>query len=280
MKNIFLLFLLLTSYHICGQTIESLNKQTTWQNFKYDIGSIGGGIGHAFSRPAHWKGKQWINFAGIAAGTAMLNLSDDEIDNWTDGIRNDIPNSILDFGGHYARPEGNYSLSGAVYFTGLFIKNEKIRRTGVLMFASTITGGFLQQLSIRIINRARPLTGESANNYDLKFFQKAEGYDSFFSGHTILSFANVYALGKQFKSPWVKAGLYTVGMIPGFTRIIISKHWFSDVVFGTVMSILIVESIDKYLDSRYEKKYIANNKKVNWDLTFAPGQIGVSISLN
>jgi membrane-associated phospholipid phosphatase len=69
-------------------------------------------------------------------------------------------------------------------------------------------------------------------------------------------------------------------MIPGFTRIIISKHWFSDVVFGTVMSILIVESIDKYLDSRYEQKYNENNKKVHWDLTFAPGQIGVKLNFN
>ncbi|MCL5127963.1 phosphatase PAP2 family protein [Algibacter sp. L4_22] len=280
MKNIFFLFLLLCSCYISGQTIESLKNQTTWQNFKYDIGSIGGGIGHAFSRPAHWKGKEWLNFAGIATGTAILTLGDDEIDNWTDGIRNDISNDLLEFGGHYARPEGNYGLSSAVYFTGLFIKNEKLRRTGVLMIASTITGGFLQQLSIRILNRARPLTGESANNFDLKFFEKAEGYDSFFSGHTVLSFANAYAIGKQFNNPWVKAGIYTVGMIPGFTRIIISKHWFSDVVFGTVMSILIVESIDKYLDSRYEQKYNENNKKVHWDLTFAPGRIGVKLNFN
>lgn len=64
-------------------------------------------------------------------------------------------------------------------------------------------------------------------------------------------------------------------MIPGFTRIVISKHWFSDVALGTVMSILIVESIDKYLDSRYNQKY--NNKKVNWDLSFAPGQIGLNV---
>jgi len=281
MKNLFFLLIILCLNFIGAQnTPESFKDKTIWQTFKYDVGSIGKGIGHAFSRPAHWKSKEWINFAGIATGTVILNLADDEIDSWTNGIRNDIPKSMLDFGGHYARPEGNYGLSGAVYFTGLFIKNEKLRRTGALMFASTITGGALQQLSVRILNRARPLTGKSANNYSFKFFKKAKGYDSFFSGHTILSFGNAYAIGKQFNSPWVKAGIYTVGMIPGFTRIIISKHWLSDVVFGTVMSILIVESIDKYLDSRYEKKYNANNKKVNWDLSFAPGKIGLNIGFN
>lgn len=281
MKNtLFVLIILCSNFISAQKTIESFKDQTTWQTFKYDMGSVGKGIGHAFSRPAHWKKKQWLEFAGVIGGTAILTLADDEIDNWTDGIRADIPKSIINFGGHHARPEGNYGLSSAVYFTGLFTKNEKIRRTGLLMLASTVTGGFLQQLTIRFVNRARPLTGESAGNYDFKFFSKTDNYDSFFSGHTVLSFANAYAIGKQFKSPWVKAGIYTVGMIPGFTRIIISKHWFSDVVLGTVMSILIVESIDKYLDSRYDEKYSKNNKKVNWDLSFAPGQIGLNIKFN
>lgn len=144
--------------------------------------------------------------------------------------------------------------------------------------ASTITSGFLQQLSVRVIGRARPLTGESSNTFDPFPFKKVKRYDSFFSGHTVLSFTNAYAIAKQFKNPWVKAGIYTVGMIPGFTRIVISKHWISDVAFGTLMSILIVESIDKYLDTRYRQKYNNNDKKVNWDLNFAPGQIGITLS--
>ena len=278
MNKVLIIFLLFCSNFMNGQTTpESSGDKTIWQTFKYDMGSVGKGTGYAFSRPTKWKGKQWIEFAGVATGTALLTLADDEIDHWSDGFRNDIPNSVLDFGGHSARPEGNYGLSSAVYFTGLFIKNEKIRRTGVLMLASTITSGFLQQVTVRVIGRARPLTGKPSNNFDFFSFKKVEGHDSFFSGHTVLSFANAYAIAKQFKSPWVKAGIYTIGSIPGFTRIVISKHWFSDVALGTVMSILIVESIDKYLDSRYDQKYNNNNKKVNWDLSFAPGQIGVNL---
>ncbi|MEL0651094.1 phosphatase PAP2 family protein [Algibacter sp. TI.3.09] len=278
MNKVLIIFLLFCSNFMNGQTTpESSGEQTIWQTFKYDMGSVGKGVGYAFSRPTKWKGKQWIDFAGIAAGTALLTLADDEIDHWSDGFRSAIPNNVLHFGGKTANPEGNYSLSGAVYFTGLFIKNEKIRRTGVLMLASTITGGFLQQVTVRVLGRARPLTGESANGFDPLTLKKVNNYDSFFSGHTILSFANAYAIAKQFKSPWVKAGIYTIGSIPGFTRIVISKHWFSDVALGTVMSILIVESIDKYLDSRYDQKYNNKNKKVNWDLSFAPGQIGVNL---
>lgn len=279
MKGLLLVCLLFFSNFSDCQTIPKLLKdQTTWQTFKYDMGSVFNGIGHSYSRPLHWKGKQWLNFAGIAAGTTLITFVDDEFDHWADGFRDNVPNSILDFGHKHTRPEGNYGFSGAVYFTGLFIKNEKLRRTGVLMMASTITGGVLQQLTVRVIGRARPLTGDPANTFDPFLFKEVKRYDSFFSGHTVLSFTNAYALAKQFKSPWVKASIYTVGMIPGFTRIAINKHWLSDVAFGTVMSILIVESIDKYLDKRYQQKYNDNNKKVNWDLSFAPGQIGVNLS--
>ncbi|GAL61310.1 phosphatase PAP2 family protein [Algibacter lectus] len=276
MNKVLIVFLLFCSNFMNGQTTpESFGEQTIWQTFKYDMGSVGRSVGYAFTRPTKWKDKQWIDFAGIVAGTALLTLADDEIDHWSDGFRSAIPNNVLHFGGKTANPEGNYSLSGAVYFTGLFIKNEKLRRTGVLMLASSITGGVLQQVTVRVLGRSRPLTGDSANSFDPLLLKKVNNYDSFFSGHTVLSFGNAYAIAKQFKSPWIKAGIYTVGMIPGFTRIVISKHWFSDVALGTVMSILIVESIDKYLDSRYNQKY--NNKKVNWDLSFAPGQIGLNV---
>lgn len=281
MKRILIVFLLFCSNFVNGQAIpKSFKDQTTWQTFKYDMGNVFKGIGHAYSRPANWKGKQWLDFAGIAAGTVLVAFVDDEFDDWADGFRNDIPNGILKFGNRHARPEGNYALTGAVYFTGLFIKDEKLRRTGALMMASTITSGVLQQFTVQVIGRARPLSGESSSTFNPVLFKKVEAFESFFSGHTVLSFTNAYAIAKQFKSPWVKAGIYTVGMIPGFSRIAINKHWLSDVVFGTIMSIVIVESIDKYLDSRYRQKYNNNNKKVNWDLSFAPGQIGLTLSFN
>lgn len=262
-----------------GQTSEKpFKNQTIWRAFKYDMGNVFSGITHSYSRPLHWKGKQWLKFSGMITGTALLTLVDDEFDHWANNFRNDIPDSVLTFGGDYARPEGNYGITGAVYFAGLFTKNEKLRRAGVLMMSSTIASGFLQQLTVRVIGRARPLTGEPASTFYPFRFKEVKRYDSFFSGHTVLSFTNAYAIAKQFKNPWVKAGIYTVGMVPGFTRIVVSKHWISDVVFGTVMSILIVESIDKYLDTKYQQKYNNNSKKVNWDLSFAPGQVGVMLS--
>ncbi len=94
----------------------------------------------------------------------------------------------------------------------------------------------------------------------------------------MLAFSNAYAIAKQFKSPWIKGGLYTVGMIPGLVRVLDDFHWVSDVVFSTVLSIFIVESIDKYLDAKYDEKYNDQKpKSVSWNLTFGPNTMGVSL---
>ena len=279
MKKTYIVLLISFLNFLNAQTVpKSFKNETKWETFKYDMGSIGKSFVHTFSRPVQWKGKQWVNFAEIAAGTTLLTFVDDEFDYWADGFRKDISNDVRTFGNHYARPEGNYALSTSVYLTGLFIKNEKLRRAGVLMMASTITGGVMQQLTVRVIERARPLTGKSANTFSLFPLKKVKRHDSFFSGHTVLSFTNAYAIAKQFNNPWVKTGIYTVGMIPAFTRIVIGKHWFSDVAFGTLMSILIVESIDKYLDMRYSDKYNKKDKKVTWNLTFSTRQIGLNLN--
>ena len=59
MKKTLIAFLLFYSNFMSGQTTpESFGDKTIWQTFKYDMGSVGNGIGHAFSRPTQWKGKE------------------------------------------------------------------------------------------------------------------------------------------------------------------------------------------------------------------------------
>lgn len=95
------------------------------------------------------------------------------------------------------------------------------------------------------------------------------------SGHTILAMTNAHAIAKQFKNPWVKAGIYTVGSIPAISRLWEGKHWLSDIVMGAAISILTVESIDRYLDTRYNEKYNDQKKTVHWDINLGLGQVGL-----
>lgn len=240
---------------------------------KYDTGSIFGGMGYAFSRPLYWQGDQWLTLGGVAAGTGTLYLFDEESSKYFSNQKKNIPKFLLDYGYKTGSPQNNYMITGAVYLTGLFTKNEKLRRTGVLLIASASAAGLLQQITKTAVGRARPSSGQSKDTFDP--FSSNKDYHSFPSGHTILAFTNAYAIAKQFKSPWVKGGIYAVGLVPGVSRLWENKHWFSDVALGVAISILTVEAIDRYLDSRYDEKYNSGAKKVSWNLNFAPGQVGV-----
>ncbi|NJB36447.1 phosphatase PAP2 family protein [Croceivirga sp. JEA036] len=273
-----ILVLLCFSFNALAQDIPGPKKDKLWNEFTYDMGNVFNGMGYSYSRPAHWQGEQWGNFGMLTAGTLALFLVDDEVYNWTQGWEEDVPQSIKDYGHKYGNPNNNYMFTGAVYLTGLFTKNEKLRRTGVLLISSATAGGLLQQVSKRIVGRARPKSGDSSGTFDPIHLDRVFNYDSFPSGHAMLAFSNAYAIGKQFKSPWIKAGLYTVGMIPGMVRVLDGFHWISDVAFSTALSIFIVESIDKYLDKKYSEKYNNTRKEVDWSLQFGLNTVGVSVS--
>ena len=282
MKKILLLLFLLSCF---GKTFSqtqkiSLNLNTNknlWQNFTYDLGNMAGGMGYAYSRPLYWKKKQFTHFGYIAAGTTSLYFIDDNVDRWADGWRGDVPRWLVNYGNDVGSPNNNFMLTGAVYLAGLFTENPKLRRTGVLLISSASAAGLMQQITKRIIGRARPKANVGKDVFDPLHFDRVYDYDSFPSGHVMLGFTNAYAIAKQFKSPWVKAGLYTIGSIPGLSRIIDRFHWFSDVAFSTVLSIFIVEAVDRFLDNKYDQKYnpIKKEQKVVWDLKVTPQTFGV-----
>lgn len=282
MKKILLLLFLLSCFGKTFSQIQkiSLNLNTNknlWQNFTYDLGNMAGGMGYAYSRPLYWKKKQFTHFGYIAAGTTSLYFIDDNVDRWADGWRGDVPRWLVNYGNDVGSPNNNFMLTGAVYLAGLFTENPKLRRTGVLLISSASAAGLMQQITKRIIGRARPKANVGKDVFDPLHFDRVYDYDSFPSGHVMLGFTNAYAIAKQFKSPWVKAGLYTIGSIPGLSRIIDRFHWFPDVAFSTALSIFIVEAVDRFLDNKYDQKYnpIKKEQKVVWDLKVTPQTFGV-----
>ncbi len=220
-----------------------------WATFKYDFTSILGGIGHAYTRPLHWQKDDWLIFGGVVAGTWALYTIDDDADRWFSRQKEDVPRLIQDYGWYYGNPQNNYAFTGVVYFTGLFTRNEKIRRTGLLMISSASATGLLQQVSKSVVGRARPRSGLDKNHF--KPFPGDSEYHSFPSGHTALAFTTAYAIAKQFRSPWVKGGIYLLGSIPAMTRLWEGAHWLTDITLSVALSIATVEAIDTYLDKRY-----------------------------
>ena len=256
-------------------SISMKDPDTRWEMFTYDMGNVFTGVGYSYARPLHWDGKQWAQLGGIVAGTGLVYLVDDDTSRFIRNNKEGVPKWIRDYGTLYGSPENNYLATSGVYLTGLITKNEKLRRTGVLLISSATSAGLLQQLLKSAVGRARPIAGLGKDTFDP--FNSSRNFHSFPSGHALLAFTNAYAIAKQFKSPWVKAGIYTVGAIPGISRVWDGQHWLSDFVFALAISVATVESIDRYLDRKYDQKYNDQEKRLSWNLNFGPGQIGLNI---
>ncbi|WP_291963554.1 phosphatase PAP2 family protein [Maribacter sp.] len=276
MKNLIILLGITFCLSLNAQDSIKDSTETRWKMFTHDVGSMVGGVGYSYARPFHWKGNQWAQFGAVVAGTGLVYLADDETSRFIRNNREGIPKVVRDYGEFYGSPSNNYIATSGVYAVGLITKNEKLRRTGVLLVSSATSAGLLQQVLKSVVGRARPLANLGKDTFDP--FNSSRNFHSFPSGHALLAFTNAYAIGKQFKNPWVKAGIYTIGAIPGISRVWDGQHYLSDMVFAFAISIATVESIDRYLDKRYDEKYNDQTKMVSWNLNFGPGQLGVTVN--
>jgi membrane-associated phospholipid phosphatase len=255
-------------------------KNDIWSHLKYDIVTMAGGFGNAFTRPLSWEKKDYLRLGATVATVGIIYLADEDISRTFIRNRENVPNVVRKFGWYFGSPQINYGITGAVYVTGLLANNEKLRRTGVLMITAASATGAIQQISKSATGRARP--GAGLGKHFFKPFGGDANYRSFPSGHTVLSITTSYALSKQFENPWIKGGILAVGSIVPVSRLLEGAHWFSDVALSGIMSIAIVEGIDKFMKrkEKYEvdKKYNLeqhNKTKIAWDINAGPFGIGV-----
>jgi len=273
----FLVALLCAFSSFAQDTIEvavDSARLSIWQDLKYDGASIYKSVLHTYAAPAHWDQDDWLTAGCLTATTAMIWLGDEQIAESFVRQGKQVPKVLKDGAFYFGKPIYNYGITGGIYAVGLLSRNQKVRKTGVLLISSATAGGLLQTVFKNAVGRARPGTGKGSASFEP--FSKDEGMHSFPSGHTILSFTTAYAISKQFKSPWVKTGIWALGMITPVSRMWENAHWASDIASGVIISVVTVECIDKYLNR--ERKYdpYAAKSKISWNLNFSRNTIGLT----
>jgi membrane-associated phospholipid phosphatase len=228
---------------------------------------------HAYFGPARWKKKDWLLAGGIAVGTYGLFLLDEQVNPVFTNQHDDIPKIVRDLAFYFGKPQYNYGLTAAVYGLGILTKNEKIRKTGILLIASATTAGFIQSVSKTVIGRARPSTG--VGNSDFDFFNGTPDYHSFPSGHAILAFTTAHALARSVHNPWLKVGIYSLGAVTPVSRLWTNAHWLSDIGLSLAISIISVDSVFNYLERSgdYEQKGLTPG--ISWRLNGGPSSVGL-----
>ncbi len=269
------------SLHLTTDSIQLKSKNKLWKNLKYDVTTIAGGTLNGFTQPIRWEKDDFLIAGATAAGLSVLYLADEETSKFFRNQSDDIPGSVKEFGWLFGRPEANYSLTAGVYLVGLITDNERIRETGVLLVTSSIIGGVAQQTMKTVVGRGRPDLEKGHDQFRL--FRGGHAYGSFPSGHTILSTTTIYALSKQFENPWIKGGLYTIGLVTPVSRLWAGAHWLTDVTLSLVMSVAIVEGVDSFLKRKQKYgnldpeslSYLNRNREIKWNLSLGPGTVGL-----
>lgn len=89
-----------------------------------------------------------------------------------------------------------------------------------------------------LLGRYRPVMLFSEHQYGFHFLTSKHNFTSTPSGHTLASFAGFYALAMVMKKRWITVLLMLLGALIGISRVIITDHYLSDVIFGAYLGIL------------------------------------------
>jgi len=258
-----------------GQQLQQ-NKPSdtasTWQLLKYDTKIALKSAAHSFTRPLHWKEKDFTTLGVMVLGTAALTTIDDEANTFFTRQEPHVPKLIKKTGWYVGNPQNYFAATAGIYGFGLLTKNEKIRKTGILIITSSFTSGLLQSIGKTAFGRVRPTENLPSLTFDP--FSKLSGYHSFPSGHTVLSITMSHAIAKQFDNTWTKVGIYTLGSIAPISRLLEGAHWLTDVAFSTALSIIVVDSIDKFLYNTEAYNYKKKKKLVSWNFRFSGNKVG------
>ena len=245
-----------------------------WQTFKYDAKSAFGGFKYSLTAPARWQGDDFLTAISVITLTSMFTALDQPARDYFVAQDDEAPQVLKEFGWYFGSPQNFFLVSGGIYGFGLLTKNEKVRKTGVLILTSAATAGLFQSLLKTGVGRARP--DDFTGPYEFDPFKGTARYHSFPSGHTILSVSMAHSIAKQFDNIWVKSGIYALGAIAPVSRLWDDAHWLSDIVLGAAISIAVVDSVDNYLfgSNRYENAYDKRHK-ISWRFTASYNSVGI-----
>ncbi len=180
-----------------------------------------------------------------------MNGIDDAVAYWIAGIRNPVLDSVM-FGITYAV---DYLVIALVIFLLLFMRHKRLALGLILALAIElcVTLGMKE-----LIHRPRP-TVLPLDVSDFSFY-------SFPSGHT----SRAFVIAGLFSNVWRHQRLlfYSFAVLVGFSRIYLGVHYFTDVVAGAGVGILVSWAVvrfrlmERVVDAHYglKKKQAARNR--------------------
>ncbi|MDN5200378.1 phosphatase PAP2 family protein [Fulvivirgaceae bacterium BMA10] len=259
-----------------AQLIFAQARDNVWTRLKTDTYYMADGFTHVMSSPVRWKKKNWLTFAGVAAGAVIISFVDQPFDDWA--ARNNNPDRrmrIEQFADVMGKPGPAVVVFSLLYGTGVAIDNEFLRDSGVIIFGSLASTALIQTLSKSITGRARPSAG--LGNDVFKPFNGEPAFHSFPSGHMVSALTITSVIAQRIESKPIKIALYTLGTATGLARVYNRAHWLSDILVSGAMSYFAVKTVnDRYKNKKEGIKLRQRNVS---SVKFVPHFRGFSLSV-
>jgi len=213
-----------------------------------DAESVAWLAGRVFSAPLRWDMKDAAAGCGVLIVTGASSLLDTRILSAADRNRKAAYDRIDDVFTQYGDGLTIAAASAAGYGAGLLLHEPWLRETTLLAGTATLFSGAVSTIVKVSVGRARPYTGLS--NHTFRHFTSNEDYLSFPSGHSVVAFSVSTVLSERIGNPWATAALYTAATLTAASRIYSRDHWFSDTVFGGIVSSAIAHTVVQEYEAR------------------------------
>ncbi len=220
-----------------------------------DISAFSRSVGYVLSSPFNWEANDFYNAAGFLLLSAGSFLLDDEVRKVFLTNRNNTFDKLGPVGYAYGAPQNAVAGALLIYFSGVASSNNWLRNTGLMLTETLVVIGVIQVPARIIFGRARPYTGYGNTSFNL-FKGLEQDKASFISGHAAVAFGISNILAHQIDHPLATAGLFGLAALTPLSRLYDDKHWFSDVIIGTALGLLVSNSII----SLHKKSSLSKNK--------------------
>jgi membrane-associated phospholipid phosphatase len=224
---------------------------------QWDVVRVLDGTAYTLTSPARWKGKDFIKVGAVAVGTVAISLLDQPVREFWDGKESKLLNNLERIGNHYGKPSTAVAITSGFYVTGLLLKNEWAKETGLILASGLGSSTVVQTFFKNAIGRARP--NLDAGNYHADPFNRDSPYHSLPSGHTTVAFVTSLILARQVNPIPVKIVFYSLATLTAGGRMYKDVHWVSDIAFGGAIAWFCADAAIKRIETNRFRKVIRQN---------------------
>jgi len=227
--------------------------------------------GELLTSPGRWGKNDWLTFSlSLTASLAWWPV-DSSIHDW---IADNHPAALTSISRFFSDLGHPLSLIGAIsvgYLAGELTDSSSIRQTCLLSAESLLITELIVQAGKISFGRARPYTLEGSSSFH-PFTLKGD-WQSFPSGHSSAAWALASTLSSRTEKHYLQVLFYSLATGVSLSRLILDKHFASDVVASSLLGYYIGRKIS-HKASQPAKK----TDRLSVSLSVLPGLMSVNFS--